>query len=264
MFNRIINVNGRNNVILSQIVDSTVHLSLVNEGTPVSVIILTTIKDSFINNNNFNENALSDKYKVDQGYINEYYGDKLESWRPYQNEGTISSLLLEYQNKSGIKLQVYTANCKEVNNYEDFSKIINISPNVVFILDALSLLFTENQLFAKTIFTTASIGACFVPIDKNNSIISKIKHDLINEHMSLYSNFVNNYSEIYLEQHFDEGYLQIQLDLLDKNELFRFLTAIILLRLDRGGNWADARRAQMANQLILLPSLQKMALNSNL
>ncbi len=261
MFGNQSTLTGDYNIVIQDIKDSSIHISqnCFNE-VPVELVVLTTKS----------ENLQKNLPQIPTSYFQNRYGKDYKNWKPYENEDSISTLLEEYTEKSGFKLRKTAFDCSiakiDEGLYEQLESLSNQTKEVIFIVDALSLVLAGNQVFAEKVFVSQyNIGGCVVPFcEKEPSEIRKIKWELLQKYLKRFYNFLKKYAPEYLAQMQDEGFLHIQLDVPNKNELFRILTSIILLHFENGKDWKETRRTKRSNRKILQENLQNIQLTSSI
>jgi len=187
---------------------------------PINVLIITTNIDNI------------SKYLSTNVNLEDYYGSEHKDWKPYKNESIIIELLKEYQTKSGFRIKAFILDSQ---NFDVETTLINRlklrQENTILIADGLALSFMGNQKIAN-IFNHNNIGGCLIPICTTHTanILQRIKENIFSVFYTLVE-YINNYSEIYLEEKVDNGFVHIELNIPNKNELFRRLTNIATLYL---------------------------------
>ncbi len=205
-----------------QQLEKTLQKIIHSTARPLHLLIVTTTVKSIENEQIKN---------LDFAHLKPYYSDKHEDWKPYSKEDSILKLLKDYQDKSGYHLNAFILDFQHENVDSLFIDMLkNMKNNMVLVLDSLSLHFAGNQELAR-VFNDKDIGGCLLPICQTHTAQNK---EIMFYHsrriFSSLHNFHTKYADVFLEQRQDDGYFYIDLEIADKNTLFRRLTSIARLK----------------------------------
>ncbi|MCU0445598.1 MAG: hypothetical protein MUE85_11845 [Microscillaceae bacterium] len=154
----------------------------------------------------------------------ERYADNLESWQVFDNE-IIVTILEEFHQLSTINLRAYFID-KQVISQENLEDVIEpLTKNFILIIDAFSLLFDENQNFARLFDSKDKnkIGGCIVPIGSENS-----EKQLIFAKEQVHHTFKR--LAVAWQAEFYKSYTHVELDVPNKVHFFRRLANIAYLK----------------------------------
>jgi len=160
-----------------------------------------------------------------------HYGMKCEEWNPFSTT-PILKLLDEYHRKSGFTIVTYIFDFGNNDVDQTFKNRLSLKrKNAVLIVDSFSLFFSGNVQIAK-LFDESEIGGCIIPAYHSCSESIQNKITQVKTHtFSKLVDYISNYST-YLEDREDKGFVQINLDVKNKDDLFRQLTKIASLHLE--------------------------------
>ena len=238
------------NITVNQInikqLTKTLSKILNRKNSALKIIILTTnlnkIKQEIDKNNitNFSVNDIQD-----------FYGLELKDWRPFRTQN-ILQLLKEYQDKSGFKINAILLDSSNSEVDIDLFEEIKYEKNhTIIISDGISLHFKNNQKFA-SIFNDRDIGGSLFPVSTRlkRGVKSFIKKKNSEVFFSL-NNYINKYSQTYLDKQTDKGFIHIDIQITNKNTFFRRLTSIATLHLHP----KPERRYKDLDEIDIVPSL---------
>jgi hypothetical protein len=157
--------------------------------------------------------------------ISDYFGKCPSDWKPFSCKTTIFNLLKEYKEKSGFRINAYFIEDVDTINkdFETFLKL-DISPKTILIVDALTLFQKNNKSFAK-IFDKKEIGGCIIPNCQDHT--KEIKTFIKKMESKVFVDLCHYFNNI-----FNKQFMNIELCVSTKEEMFRRITNIAIKHLD--------------------------------
>lgn len=220
-------IKGDANVVLQSIkLDNNSQINI-NNIQPEDII--TELKDWFASDFSeilnlmiitSNQNRIQALNDVNYELANPYYGESLSDWKPFGEEN-IAALIEEYARITTLDVQVqaYAVDSQEAITRERTMAYLKLTRGkVILITDALALTFPENRKAAR-IFDDHAIGGCLVLKPRVSDIDLQKKIDKL-------SNRTFRHLNIYLRDFPERGFIFVELDISNKNELFRRITNI--------------------------------------
>lgn len=164
--------------------------------------------------------------------ISDFLSNEQKNWKPFKNKN-ILQILKEFQEKSGFSIKPIILDSGNLNIDEYLIDEIKYEKKkTILIADGISLHFENNRKIAK-VFNDREIGGCLLPIFKKQN--ENIKQFMMKNNLKTFSSlfrYSNNYSENFLHKKQDKGFIHIDLQVPDKNTIFRRLTSIMTLHLN--------------------------------
>jgi hypothetical protein len=230
MENNTIDMYGNNNIVIQSCDFSTISVhSILNLDelkekldnllnlhiTPVNILVITSTSERL-------KLAYPD---FDVSEIENRHGAAQKDWKPFVNEVEILNILAEYQKKSGFQIQAFILDLQQNVDNTLINRFKLRKKDTILIIDGLALYYSGNQEIAR-IFNENDIGGCLMLICKNYSSQIKQKIHLHSESVfhSLHD-YYNQYAQIYVQER-NNGFFHFDLQVEDKNHLFRRLTSI--------------------------------------
>jgi hypothetical protein len=219
--------NGSHNIIIQGAKDSPIHLQQVdwNEFQNriedvfyddfLLFLVIATTKQAML--------SLPTNLFDNQNIIH-HYNDKVNEWKPFGTE-TISALLSDFQKVSGYRVSAVYVDFSNVE-LNQFQKIIfkDRRKSIVVIPDIWALHFSGNADFAQ-LFDEPEVGGCLIPTCADLNI-KPYHQGKIPEHFASLDSLVTEYAKYLNNARENKGYLQLDMDIKDKDHLFRRLTHI--------------------------------------
>jgi len=183
----------------------------------INILVITTTKDRL-------EQITEIETEIKQ-QLKFHYENEPKDWKPYCNDNSIINLICDFHSKSGFKIKAYFVDDFIIDNrilltflQEDFSR------QTILIADGIALYHKNNSELAK-VFDKSNIGGCLFPICKNHS--NKIKELFLQSKMRTFSNIDDYYYNT-----FNRQYMNIELHIPTKEDLYRRLTNIAVKHLN--------------------------------
>ncbi|MBP7534635.1 MAG: toll/interleukin-1 receptor domain-containing protein [Chitinophagales bacterium] len=152
------------------------------------------------------------------------YGEHVFDWKPFTNGETIGKLLEEYAHQSKFDVQLLNPNI-----YEHFSTLAKHKKHIIVIVDCLALSYCNNKKNKEKIATLFNIineiGGLLIPICEQAD--ADIKQHLISGRDSNFKDIFTPYYQSGLQS----AYIYIEINVPNKNELFRKLSNIAVKHL---------------------------------
>jgi len=226
-------IDGNGNIAIQDITNSTINISnipeeiknfvedltswLVNESKIINILVISTTQDRLL--------SISEINTENKEQLKFHYIDEPKDWKPYKNEDSIMNLICDFHTKSGFKIKAYFIDDFEIDSREMLSFLQeDFRKQTILIVDGISLYFKNNHDFAK-IFDNSVIGGCLFPICNNHS--NEIKELFIQSRLKTFPNI-----DDYYHHKFNRQYMNIELHIPTKEDLYRRLTNIAVKHLN--------------------------------
>lgn len=224
------NLHGNNNIVIQSCDFSTISVQaifssdeliekldfLLNfHSKPMNILIITSTLE--------NIKEIYPNFEVTE--IENRYGEKHKEWKPFINENDILHILAEYEKKSGFKIRAFILDWRQAVDKTLINSLKLQKKDTILMVDGLALHFSGNKEIAN-IFNENDIGGCLMPICKVYS--SQIKQQIHANSESVFHSlhdYYNQYANVYVKEQ-NNGFFHFDLQVEDKNHLFRRLTSI--------------------------------------
>lgn len=226
-------IDGNGNIAMQDIANSTIniinvpdeikkfiedlYLWLDKETKFINILVITTTKERLDSINEI-ETEIKELLKLQ-------YATEPKDWKPYKDENSIINLICDFHTKSGFKIKAYfvddfTIDSRELLTFlqEDFCK------QTILIADGIALYHQNNSDFAK-VFDKSEIGGCLFPICKNHP--DRVKDLFFQSKFKTFTNI-----DDYYHNKFNRQYMNIELHIPTREDLFRRLTNIAVKHLN--------------------------------
>jgi hypothetical protein len=161
-------------------------------------------------------------------FVKNRYGSTPSEWQPFNVAESILSILKEFESKSGYSVRPLFMDWRKVKiDAEKRRAIKDRRQKIILIVDVFALDFMGNLELAR-LFNEPEIGGCLVPICKTlNPEIAQYAQQKVNNIFDDLADYAFSYSKHVSNCTINKGYLQFDLQVSDKDALFRRLTHIV-------------------------------------
>ncbi len=225
-------IDGNGNIAMQDITNSTINISnipdeikkfvedltswLEKETKFINILVISTTQDRLVSINEINT-EIKEQLKT-------HYNVEPKDWKPYKNEDSILNLICDFHTKSGFKIKAYFIDDFEIDSRELLSFLQeDFRKQTILIVDGIALYFKNNYDFAK-VFDDSAIGGCLLPICNKHS--KEIKELFIQSRLKTFPNI-----DDYYHHKFNRQYMNIELHIPTKEDLYRRLTNIAVKHL---------------------------------
>jgi hypothetical protein len=233
MFGNNIKNQGNNNFFAQDITNSTINYYGISDQIKGFIDDLRNWYNEHINKPitlkilviSTNSEKIKGCKEIDANNVFELYGNNPSDWRPFTTDNnSIIKLLNEFQEKSYFRIKVYFIDNVNIEDREFKRSLkLEIRKASVLIVDGFSLLFDTNKQFAE-LFDEDTIGGLLYPICEKHS--KDVKDMLIKIRNEVFDNLTD-----YTNNVFNKQFGFIELEVPNKNSLFRRLANIAILNL---------------------------------
>ncbi len=160
--------------------------------------------------------------KVSEWIMNQY-GNTIGDWKPFKGENTIAELLAEYQKKSWFNIGLLRESVDDKHFF-----IAKNKSKIVAIVDMFALQYMEDKRtkIANLFMEIDNIGGLIIPL------CEKADADLYDIILIQQKNFCATFSSYFYDDALLSCYIHIELNVPNKNELFRRLSNIAIGHLE--------------------------------
>lgn len=247
-------IDGNGNIVIQDVNNSVVNISnisseikkifedwaswLENETKAVHILVVSTTQDRLLSIQELNV-ELKEQLKI-------HYNSEPKDWKPYKNEDSIINLICDFHTKSGFKIKAYFVDNFEIDSRELLSFLQeDFRKQTILIADGIALYLKNNHDLAN-VFDDSIVGACLLPIcDKHPK---EVKELFVQSRLKTFPNIGD-----YYHNKFNRSYMNIELHIPTKEDLYRRLTNIAVKHLNIPENYpkspfADKFKNQGINQ----------------